>query len=167
LARSRAANIGIPDDGTWPSILALVAGFAYCAAGVLQLLASTGLVGPVIGFTDFLGGLLLVVVAAVFLAGVRPLSRNKKEGYAFIVVGYILAAVLFVLQIMVILTNGLGWILGFEDWTGWNIYNDITPSLWMFIILMTTTGLLWVMGNFREKLLPTAGGVHHSDRGSS
>lgn len=155
MARSHVSKIGIPEDGTWPSILALVVGLGYCGAGVMQLLVSIGFLMPIAGFTDLPGGFLLVIVAAVFLTGVKPLSKNEQEGYAFVVVGYILAAILFALQIMVIVTNGLGWILGFEDWAGWNIYNDITPSFWMFIALMTATGSLWIMGNLREKLLPT------------
>ena len=46
--------------------------------------------------------------------------------------------------------------LQFEDWLLWNVLNDITPSLWLFIILMTSTGLLWVVGYLREKLLPSS-----------
>jgi hypothetical protein len=84
---------------------------------------------------------------------VRPLSKNNQEGYAFITVGYILAALLFGLQVLVILTNGLGWFLRFEDWLAWNILSDITPSFWMFIVLMTGTGSLWVIGNMRDKIL--------------
>jgi hypothetical protein len=156
LSRSYVAEINVPEDGTWPSILSLIAGLSYASVGVVQLLVSIGLIGPVTGFTDLVGGFLLIIVAAVFLTGVRPLLREEQEGYAFIAVGYILAAVLFALQILVILTNSLGWLLGFQNWLDWNIFNDITPSLWMFIILMTATGALWVIGNLREKLLPSA-----------
>jgi hypothetical protein len=97
-------------------------------------------------------------VASVFLTGYKPLSQNNQEGYAFIAVGYILAAVMFALQVLVILTNALGWILQFEDWLAWNILNDITPSFWMFLILMTSTGSLWVIGNMREKIIGNRGG---------
>lgn len=156
MSRNYAAIIHVPEEGKWPSILALVVGLSYGGIGGLQLLVSVGAVGPIMGFSDFVGGLLLLIVAAVFLTGVRPLSKNEQEGYAFIAVGYILAAVLFALQVLVILTNALGWILGFQNWLGWNIFNDITPSLWMFIILMTATGSLWIVGNLREKLIPNA-----------
>lgn len=94
-----------------------------------------------------------MIVASVFLTGVKPLSENNQEGYAFIAVGFILAAVLFCLQILVILTNSLGWVLRFEDWLTWNIWNDITPSLWMFVLLITGTGSLWVVGNMKEKII--------------
>jgi hypothetical protein len=144
--------IGVPEDGTWPAILALLAGLAYAAVGILQVLVSFGFIPPIIGFTDILGGFLLIIIAAVFLTGVRPLSKDDQEGYAFIAVGYILAAILFALQVMVIITNALGWVLQFEDWLSWSIFNDITPSLWLFVILMTGTGVIWIVSNLREKL---------------
>ncbi|TFG30222.1 hypothetical protein EU527_14780 [Candidatus Thorarchaeota archaeon] len=154
MARNYAEEIGVPEDGTWSSILTLVAGISYGVVGVIQVLVSLGILPVIIGFTDLVGGLLLIIVGAVFLTGVRPLSNNEQEGYAFIAVGYILAAILFALQVMVIITNAMGWVLGYEDWLGWNILNDITPSFWMFIILMTSTGALWILGNLRNKLRP-------------
>ncbi len=146
-------GLNIPEEGRWPAFFTLVIGLGYLLVGSIQILSSIGIIAPIIGFSDLIGGLLLIIVALVFLTGIKPLSENNHEGFAFIVVGYILAAVLFALQVLVILTNALGWVLQFEDWIIWNISNDITPSLWMFIILMTGTGSLWVIGNMREKIL--------------
>lgn len=154
MGRRYADEIGVPEDGTWPSILTLLIGISYAIVGVVQITVSVGIIAPIVGFGDFVGGLLLVIVAAVFLTGVMPLSKNEQEGYAFIAVGYILAAILFALQIMIIITNAMGWVFRFEDWLEWNILNDFTPALWMFIILMTSTGALWILGNLREKLAP-------------
>ena len=152
-------ELHLPEQGKWPSILTLSIGLGYLIVGIIQILSSIGLIPPIAGFTDIIGGFLLIIVASVFLTGYRPLSENNQEGYAFIAVGYILAAVMFALQVLVILTNALGWILQFEDWLAWNIMNDITPSFWMFLILMTGTGSLWVMGSMREKILGPSGGV--------
>ena len=146
-------ELNLPKDGKWPSVLTLIIGIAYLSVGVVQVLSSLELIMPIVGFLDLIGGFLLIIVALVFLTGVKPLSVNNQEGYAFIAVGYILAALLFGLQILVILTNGLGWFLRFEDWIAWNIWNDITPSLWMFVILMAATGSIWVIGNLRDKIL--------------
>ena len=154
MSRIYSDVIGVPEDGTWPARLALVVGLAYAVVGIIQVFVALGFIAPIAGFSDLVGGFLLIIVAAVFLTGVRPLSKDEQEGYAFIAVGYILAAVLFALQIMVIITNALGWLLRFEDWIAWNVFNDITPSLWMFLILMTSTGALWVLGHLREKLVP-------------
>ncbi|TFG34623.1 hypothetical protein EU527_02650 [Candidatus Thorarchaeota archaeon] len=154
MGRNYSDSIRVPEDGTLPSVLAFVIGLSYGIAGLIQVLVSLGILPLIVGFTDLVGGLLLIIVAAVFLTGVRPLSKDEQEGYAFIAVGYILAAILFALQVMVIITNTMGWALGYDDWIEWNISNDITPSFWMFIILMTSTGALWVLGNLRNKLRP-------------
>lgn len=146
-------EIDLPEDGRWPSLLTLLIGIAYLSVGIVQLLSSLHVIIPIAGFSDIVGGFLLMIVASVFLTGVKPLSENNQEGYAFIAVGFILAAVLFCLQILVILTNSLGWVLRFEDWITWNIWNDITPSLWMFVLLITGTGSLWVVGNMKEKII--------------
>ncbi len=146
-------DLHLPKNGRWPSFFTMVIGITYLIVGIVQVLSSLQLIVPITGFSDFIGGFLLIIVASVFLTGVKPLSENNQEGYAFIAVGYILAALLFGLQILVILTNGLGWFLHFEDWLSWSILNDITPSLWLFIILMTGTGSLWVIGNMGEKIM--------------
>ncbi len=159
MSRIYSDVIGVPEDGTWASRLALVVGLAYAGVGTIQVLVTLGFIAPIIGFTDLIGGFLLIKVAAVFLTGVKPLSRDEQEGYAFIAVGYILAAVLFALQIMVIITNALGWILQFENWLGWNFLNDLTPSLWLFVILVISTSALWIVGHMREKLQPGSKGV--------
>ena len=156
MSRIYSDAIGIPEDGTWAARLAFVVGLAYAGVGVVQVLVAFGFIGPFIGFSDLVGGFLLIIVAAVFLTGVKPLSKNDQEGYAFIAVGYILAAVLFALQIMVIITNLLGWLFQFEAWLLWNILNDITPSLWLFVILVISTSALWIVSHFREKLLPSS-----------
>ncbi len=146
-------GLALPRDGKWPSILTLAIGIAYLSVGIIQVLSEFHLIPSFIGTTDIIGGFLLIVVASIFLTGVKPLLENNQEGYAFIAVGYILAGLLFGLQILVILTNGLGWLLHFEDWLTWNILNDITPSLWMFIILAAGTGLLMVIRNMKDIIL--------------
>jgi hypothetical protein len=156
LSRIHADEFGVPQDGTWPSRLSLVVGVAYTVVGIIQICVALGFIAPIVGFTDLVGGFLLIIIAAVFFTGVKPLSKNEQEGYAFIAVGYILAAILFALQVLVIITNALGWFLRFNNWLQWNVLNDITPSLWLFVILMTATGSLWILGNLREKLIPNS-----------
>ena len=143
----------VPEESKLPAILTLLIGCAYLTVGAFEVLSSLHLIPPIAGFTDLLGGILLIIISSVFLTGVKPLLENNQEGYAFVAVGYILAALLFGLQILVILTNALGWFLRFQDWLSWNIWTDFTPSLWMFIILMTGTGSVWAIGNMRDKIM--------------
>ena len=156
MSNSIADTIRVPENGTWPGRLSFIVGVTYAIVGVMQISVVLGLIGPIVGFSDAVGGFMLLVVAAVFLSGVRPLSKDEQEGYAFVAVGFILAAILFGLQVLVIGTNFLGWVLQYQGWLQWNIMNDITPSLWLFLILMTATGILWISGNLREKLRPSS-----------
>ena len=82
MSRTYAEEIGVPEDGTGPSVLTLVAGLAYAGVGIVQIFVALGLIGPIIGFTDLIGGFLLIIVAAVFLTGVKPLSKDEQEGFA-------------------------------------------------------------------------------------
>jgi hypothetical protein len=146
-------ELTVPDESRLPAMLTLLVGLAYLIVGIFEILSSLHLISPIVGFTDLLGGVLLIIISSVFLTGVKPLLENDSEGYAFVAVGYILAALLFGLQILVILTNALGWFLRFQDWLSWNIWTDFTPSLWMFIVLMTGTGSVWAIGNMRNKIM--------------
>jgi hypothetical protein len=146
-------ELTVPEESRLPAILTLLIGLAYFIVGIFEILSSLHLIPPIVGFTDLLGGVLLIIISSVFLTGVKPLLANDSEGYAFVAVGYILAALLFGLQILVILTNALGWFLRFQDWLSWNIWTDFTPSLWMFIILMTGTGSVWAIWNMRNKIM--------------
>ena len=146
-------ELTLPEESKWSAFLTLIIGLAYLIVGGLEVLSSLHLMPPIVGFIDPLGGVLLIIISSVFLTGVKPLSENNQEGYAFVAVGYLLAGLLFGLQILVILTNALGWFLHFEDWISWNLWTDLTPSLWMFIILMAGTGSVWAIGNMRNKIM--------------
>jgi len=47
LDRDFADELHVPDDGKWPSILALITGLSYGGIGFLQLLVSLGVVAPI------------------------------------------------------------------------------------------------------------------------
>ncbi len=96
---------------------------------------------PFLGNDPF-NSLMLIIVGSVFIAGTKSLAERKKEGYAFTIVGAILGAILFILQLLVLASNALGWALGFEDWRTWNIIDDISASIWIFgLIILAYVGL--------------------------
>lgn len=146
------------ENGKSLAVMTLIIGLVYLSVGLVQVAMGLSLLPPMPGMNDALGGVLLIVVAAVFLTGVNPLLNNSQEGYAYIAVGYILAAVVFGLQVLVIATNALGWVLRFEDWLDWSLAADLTPSFWMFIGLAVSTGSLVLIGAMRKRLrTPTEG----------
>ena len=123
----------ISSDFKTAAILAAIAGAGYGILGVLQILVGIGLINPNSLNSDPIGGIMLVVVALVFISGVHPLLGENQEGYAYLAVGAILGGILFVLQLIILGTNALGWWLRLEDWSEWILIGDLTPALLLFI----------------------------------
>ena len=115
------------------AMFAGLAGAGYGILGVLQILVGIGVVNPNSVINDPIGGIMLVVVALVFISGVRPLLGEDQEGYAYLAVGSILGGILFTLQLIILGTNALGWWLQLEDWSEWILLSDLTPALLLFI----------------------------------
>jgi hypothetical protein len=143
-------------NSAWP--FAFILGVVYLIGGLLWLVVSIGMPIPFPAYSDPISSLMLVVVSTVFLAGVRPLRRNNREGFAYIAVGIFLAGILFVLQLFILATNYLGWILGFEDWIAWTLMSDITPTIWLFLLILIIFGIVRISegeteGDFTKHLL--------------
>ena len=133
---------GDTNTKSWPFVLSLFIGVLYFGAGIISLSIGIGLIQPIPGFGDLIGSIMIIIVGIVYLSGVKPLSKGDEGAYAFSIVATGLAVLLFILQIIIIGTNALGWGLGLEDWITWNIMDDITPSFWLFIIVMIVIGVL-------------------------
>jgi hypothetical protein len=121
------------------AIFAALAGASYSILGVLQILVGIGMLNPNALISDPIGGIMLVVVALVYISGVRPLLGENREGYAYLAVGAILGGILFVLQLIILGTNALGWWLQLEDWSEWILLGDLTPALLLFIPVLPIT----------------------------
>jgi len=92
--------------------------------------------------SDVLGGLVLLVISAVFFRGV-----THEEHDAFLGFGSIMLAIFSVLYILVFLANGLdAWIVGDE----WELLNDLRIE--MVLLPLAVPGL--VLLNRARKTLP-------------
>jgi hypothetical protein len=116
--------------------LSTLVGLMYLAAAGMQVLQVLGVIAFWFLTSDIVVIFLLVVLAAVFLGGVSPLRKEQREAIAFPAVGLILAALLFVLKIVILLTNAIGCILSFDDWQSWSVSMDFEPTLWTFPIIV-------------------------------
>jgi len=132
----------LDSKGTWPFIASLVIGLLYLVVGIISLISGIGIIQSLPFFGDFINAFMIIIVGIVYLTGAKPLMKGDREAFAFAIVGSALAAVLFILQAIVIGTNFLGWILQLNDWIDWNPINDIVPSLWLFVIVLLTIGFL-------------------------
>ncbi len=117
-------------------IYSLIAGFAYIIVGCAQII--TGVLG--IGFPiipgDFFQGAVLIVIGLVFVMGFVELRKGDPDWEAYLTIGSLLAGVIFVLYIFMLLSNGLGWALGFEDWLEWSPIEQFQPGLWLFVFAL-------------------------------
>jgi hypothetical protein len=122
--------------------LNLLAGIAYFTAGIFQIVSDyIGIYLPFIP-TNPIVGIVLICISSIFLTGAIHTLRGQRDAYAFMIVGMILAAIVFILQIITILTNGLGWLIQLEDWHDWTIQNDLSPGLWLFPIFAVILRIL-------------------------
>ncbi len=131
--RSGGFHSSTSSDFRNSATFAALGGAGYGILGVLQILVGIDLVNSSSTINDPIGGIMLVVVALVFIFGVRPLLAEDQEGYAYLAVGAILGGILFVLQLVILGTNALGWLLQLEDWSEWTLLSDVTPALLLFI----------------------------------
>ena len=146
--------MNIPSNSNLAATCAAVGVSFYSIASIATLLASINLIEFPISAADPLDALLLAIIALVFVEAVKHLVEAKRDGYAFLVVGTILAGLLFVLQFIVLSTNALGWIFQLEDWLAWNFVDDLKPQLWLFPLLLPILGFPWIMdyiGDMKKK----------------
>ncbi|MFW9945125.1 MAG: hypothetical protein ACFFB7_09015 [Candidatus Sifarchaeia archaeon] len=116
--------------------LTLLMGTMYLVVGSSWLVASLGLPIPFPSVADPLSAMVLIVVAVVFFSGVRPLRRGDRDGFGFIAVGVLLAGIMFGLQLVILSTNYLGWVLGLDDWLSWNAASNLTQAVWLFLLVV-------------------------------
>lgn len=130
--------------------LTLLSGGAYTSIGILILLTIIGIVpfGFVSG--DALTGLMILIVGVVFLEGVKNLRNAISEAIPFLIVGLILAGIVAALQVAILLSNALGWIIDLDGWNDWQIVNDLTAAIWLS---PTVIPLLVAMYPFSERIL--------------
>jgi Kef-type K+ transport system membrane component KefB len=134
----------IPSNNLLAAVCAGIGVSLYSIVSVATLMVSLNLIHIPIGRASPLNALLLAIIAIVLFGAFTNLLRNKRDGYAFLVVGVILAGLLFALQFIILGTNALGWMLQLEDWLAWKVVDDLTPQLWLFPIVLPILGLPWL-----------------------
>jgi hypothetical protein len=117
-----------------------LAGLLYSVVGILEILSGFGILGAVQYFSDIFrlvgdpfNGFVLLVIGLVFLKGFSYVSQGDREGVSYVMGGALLASTLLGFYVINAFSNGLGFILGFEDWLEWTILDDIKPGVILWI----------------------------------
>jgi hypothetical protein len=111
-------------------------GIVYLTGGLLWLVGSLGLPIPFPSVPEPISAIVLIIIAVIFLSGVRPLRQGDRDGFGFVAVGVLLAGIMFGLQLVILSTNYLGWMLGLGDWVSWNAASNLTPTVWLFLLVI-------------------------------
>lgn len=122
-----------------------VLGALYPAAGSLQVVGAVmGLDLPYLTGDPF-GGFVLLVVGAVFAAGVRRLVAGAGEGAIFISVGILLSVAFGLVEVLALCAAGLDAGLAGAEWS---VAGSTSPLLYLGVI--GAAGFLaWERASFR------------------
>jgi hypothetical protein len=150
--------------GTKIAVYSAVIGILYAIFGILEILigwgdfvgAESALISPleVAGITvvpsDLFGGIMLIIVGAVYLTGVKQQAKGEREGLSFLFVGSLLALIFFGVYMVIMLANGVGYVFQFEDWLEWIWLDDLRPGIWLFLLALPGTYLAFTRKKWRE-----------------
>jgi len=117
-------------------ILEILIGWGEFIGTGVPLIQSIELAGVTLVPLDVFGGIMLIIIGAVYLTGVRQQARGKREGLAFLLVGSLLAAIFFCVYMAIMLANGVGYMFQFEDWLEWIWLDDLRPGIWLFLLAL-------------------------------
>jgi hypothetical protein len=152
-------NVGKPI-----AVYSSVIGILYAIFGVLEILVGWGdfvgaeasIISPleVAGVNvvppDVFGGIMLIIIGAVYLTGVKQQAKGEREGLSFLLVGSLLAAIFFGVYVVIMLANGVGYLFQFEDWLEWIWLDDLRPAIWLFLLALPGAYLAFTKKKWRE-----------------
>lgn len=144
-------------SGQMVAIYSAIVGLAYVLMGLLEITSGlgvelsmlTGLAEAFYVVGDAFAGFVLVVIGAVYLGGLGLVSRGDREGLSYVSVGALMSTMLLTLYAANIVSNGLGLVLGFEDWLGWTVLDDFRPGLILWVLAIPAV-LVAVKKEWRE-----------------
>jgi hypothetical protein len=134
------------------SYFCLIWGTLYLVAGLLGTIKGAGLlpedfISANILPPEIAGGLVLVIIAAIYLYGVLEFSRGSSEGKAYAYVGLILSLLFGALYFLTFLADLINarvlFADGFEDWT---VISGFKPAL--YLGLLSLAGYLNLKNKF-------------------
>ncbi|MCW4049107.1 MAG: hypothetical protein NWE89_05155 [Candidatus Bathyarchaeota archaeon] len=126
--------------GQMVGIYTALIGVLYTVLGVIEIFGWLGveilprLAGLFFVVNDAFNGFVLLVIGLVYLKGVGSVMSGEREGLSYVSVGALMSTVLLTLYVANIISNGLGLVLGFEDWLGWTVWDDFRPGLILWVL---------------------------------
>lgn len=122
------------------SYFCLIWGTFYLIAGLLETLKGAGLLSETFISANLLapelaGGLVLMIIAAVYLHGILEFSRGSSEGEAYAYVGLMLSLLFGALYFLTFLADLINARVLFADgYENWAVISGFKPALYLGLL---------------------------------
>jgi len=129
--------------GKWLGAYALALGLACLTAGLMEISGGYGEMIP----GDVFGGLVLVVIAATYLNGVKGVCEGGHGGLSFLMGGVFLTMVFGGLYLLIIGADALIYLMGEAEEMPALV--DLRPAIWIAILSLPLAYMVRKLtGNF-------------------
>ena len=114
--------------------LSLIFGTLFTISGIVEIsMGVCSILGVKIRqylFTgDVLGGLALLAVGITYFLGVKRALNEDIRAVSYVFTASIVGLGIGVIAFLLLISNAVGFLLGFEDWQGWSVFDSITVYL--------------------------------------
>jgi len=86
---------------------------------------------------DIFGGLVLLVIAATYLTGVKRALKGECKGLSFLIAGVFLSSVFGILYILILFANWLEYLIGNASFSFY-----LRPEIWLFFAILPLAYLI-------------------------
>lgn len=129
----------VSSENKYKMIYGIIIGFLYFMFGLFQIIVSLGFksafTDAIFIPSDIMGGIILIVISAVFLFGVKELNKGIDEGVAYIYVGILLAILFMIIYSLIIVANAVSaYALSNPDLKNWTPLDNMKPGLYLGIL---------------------------------
>lgn len=129
---------------------AALAGVLYAFFGLLHIVEGlgidTGMAGLLFIPGDILGGFCLMVIAAVFLNGLREMLQGINAGVSFVYVGILMSLIFAAVYLLIMGGNLLDSFIVPDDYEGWSVMETFRPGI--YLGLLSLAGILYWKDRF-------------------
>ncbi|AIJ05627.1 hypothetical protein JH146_0781 [Methanocaldococcus bathoardescens] len=114
--------------------LSLVFGFLFAVSGIIEIIIGIySILGVKITIPlfvgDVFGGLALLAVGITYFLGVKKAVDEDIKAVSYLFTASIIGLGIGIIAFLLLISNAIGFLLGFEDWADWSIFNDLTIYL--------------------------------------
>ena len=119
--------------------LSLIFGLLFAVSGIVEIILGLySILGVKIKLPLFLGdafgGLALLAVGVAYFLGVKKAVDKDIKAISYLFTASIIGLGIGIIAFLILMSDAIGFLLGFEDWADWSVFNDITIYLLLGIL---------------------------------